>query len=65
MMKRSTLPRLGVHWSRALVSVTLVTLRCVGGAGTAEQRKIHCTTVLIHEDIKITEYAHLTVDLWS
>lgn len=63
MMKRSTLPKLGVHWSRALDSVTLVTLRCVGGAGTADQGKIYCT-ILMHQDANISDYAHLTVDLW-
>ena len=38
MMKRSTLPGLGVHCSSALVSVTSTALNCTGGAGTAERR---------------------------
>lgn len=48
MMKRSTLPKLGVHCSRALVSVTLTALRCVGGAGTAERRntRLYCAVAV-------------------
>lgn len=69
MMKRSTLPRLGVHCRRALVSVTLLTFRCVGGAGTAVKNKKQNKTLRHYgftmQDSKVAEYACPTVYLWS
>lgn len=56
MMKRSTFPRLGVHCSTALVSVTLTTCRCVGGAGTAVKRQ-NIVCLLLFSNVKTKKVA--------